>query len=117
MPSIAGGNPVSLGLVNVDATGTPELLTKNFSDMVATDAKPILAASVFIQAKPGNTGLLFFGDKNMVIATGVGVFVALAPGEAFSLSLEGSVNPFNIANYQIDANNTNDKAYVSYSRV
>ena len=117
MPSIAGGNPVSLGLVNVTATGTPELLTDNFSDMVAADAKPILAASVFIQAKPGNTGNLYFGDKNMVIATGVGVFAELAPGEAFSLSLEGSVNPFNIANYRIDADNNNDKAYVSFSIV
>lgn len=117
MPSIAAGNPISLGLVNVTASGTPELLTDNFSDMVATGAWPLMAASVFIQAKPSNTGNLFFGDKTMVIATGVGVFVELAPGEAFSLSLEGSVNPFNVANYRIDADNNDDKAYVSYSRV
>lgn len=117
MPSIAGGNPVSLGLVTVTASGTPELLTDNFSDMVAVGANSILAASVFVQAKPDNTGLIFFGDKTMVIATGVGVFVALAPGEAFSLSLEGSVNPFNIANYRLDAATSADKAYVSYARV
>lgn len=117
MPSIASGNPTSLGLVNVPSSGTLVVLTANFTDMTATDAKPILAASVFIQAKPANTGNIFFGDKTMVIATGVGVIVELAPGEAFSLSLEGSVNPFNIANYRIDAANTNDKAYVSFARV
>lgn len=117
MPSIAGGNPVSLGLVTVTASGSVELLTDNFSDMVADGAKPILAASVFIQGRPGNTGNIFFGDKTMVIATGVGVFVELAPGEAFSLSLEGSVNPFNIANYRLDAATSGDKAYVSFSRV
>ena len=115
MPSIPGGNPRPLGQLNVASAGTLVKLTQNFTDMEAADARTPLASSVFIQALPGNTGVIYFGTKTLVRATGVGVYVVLAAGEGFTLSLGSGINAFNILDYRIDANTANDKAYASFS--
>lgn len=118
MPTIAGGNPVPLGKVTVAVPGTLIKLTVNFPDMdTAAVGQPLHAAVLFIQALPGNIGPVYLGTVGLVRATGVGVYVSLAAGEGFTLSVQGAANPFNILDYRLDADAATDAVFASFTVV
>lgn len=131
MPTLPGGNPMSLGRVVVAASGTPVPVTKNFTDVDTqaeitsrTIAGRMGVKSILVQADPANDALvggansfIWVGKKGMVIATGVGVIAKLAPGQYISISdpvIQG--NTFNLADFFLDATDANGAAYVSATR-
>jgi hypothetical protein len=81
------------------------------------------AQAVAFQALPTNIGVVYIGHKGMVRASYVGVmFVIPAPGSAVTgpfitatLAVPNAPAALNVAQYFIDANNTNDGVLVTYT--
>ena len=118
MATFPGGNPTALGKVTVDAAGTPEKLTKNFSDLDPAIAAPEaaharLCKSIFVQALNSNTDLIVVGKRGLVRTTGVGVLAELSPGQSYSLWMNDAPNAFNIGDFRLDAVVTGEGAQVS----
>lgn len=119
MATFPKGNPTALGLLTVAVPGTLVNLTANFTDLLPTPDTPgaiveRLAKSISVQADPSNAGNIFVGVAGMLRATGVGVFIELAPGQFFTFSQNDAPNAFDVGDLFIDANTAADKAYAFY---
>ena len=118
MPSVPGGIPIALGLVNINSAGTPESILQNFTD-VDTPAKRVTAtwrgkvSAVTFKSKATNTGFIFVGDATLDKGTGTGVYADIPVGGSITVQSHDSGNLFNLADFFIDADNSDDKVYVS----
>lgn len=124
MATKPGGNPAALGLVTVAAAGTPVSVLQNFSGL-DTDAEArvgtlmgrLAVKSIFVQAKSGNSGVVYVGTRGMDSTTGDGVIAELAAGAAITIHSSESMNLFNLLDFFIDAATNDDAAYVTAVRV
>src|SRR5262245_54553520 len=105
----------SLGSVVIATPGTPARVTNNQS--VPTHRLP--AHSFLIEALSTNVGKVYIGTSNMNKTTLLGVCAILAIPTtnilpSFSATVAFSASAFNLADYFIDTDNTNDGALISY---
>ena len=119
MATFPKGNPVALGRVNVVTPGVLVNLTVNFTDLLPTPRTPgasyeRAAKSISVQADPANTGNIFVGVAGLTRATGVGVFIELAPGQLFTFSQNDAPNAFDVGDFFIDADTAADGGYAFY---
>ncbi|MHA2070134.1 MAG: hypothetical protein ACXABY_37685 [Candidatus Thorarchaeota archaeon] len=110
MPNIPSGTPMTLDRVNVAASGTPVSILQNF-----TKEWKGVVSSVLIKAPAANTGVIYVGKANMVIATGVGVIADIPIGGSITIG-DGNNNILSLRDIYIDAATNGDGAYVSAIR-
>lgn len=100
----------SFGKVAVASAGTPVRCTLNESDPTARYA----VQSISVQALAGNTGTnIYVGSASMNKSTGVGVYVAVPKGNQVDISIDLAPAGINANEVYIDADTTNDAAYIS----
>ena len=114
-----GGGPIRLGKVVVTLAITPEKVTKGLPAL--TDNGTIMGArkvqSIFIQALPGNTDVLYVGGPGIVVATGVDVMVSLTNGQSVTIKANETMNLFNLDDIYIAVAVNGEGAYVTAQRV
>ena len=114
-----GGGPIRLGKVIVTLAITPEKVTKNLPALTTNGT--IMGArkvqSIFIQALPGNTGVVYVGGPGLVVATGVDVMVSLPKGESITIKASETMNLFNLDDVFLAVATDADAAYVTAQRV
>lgn len=115
------GGLVSLGEVAVAAAGTPVSVLQNFTGL-DTEAERITAgwtgkcASILIQAKSDNAGIVYVGNRSDFDPTTGGLngcLAELAVGASISFGPNDTMNLLNIADFWIDALNNDDAVRVT----
>ncbi len=108
----------SQGIVTVASAGTPVVATQNQSPTTTRCA----AHSILFQQVSGNTGKIYICDRaSAVKATGVGVLAVLSiPTTNFLPSASATVtyspSAFDLSNYYIDADVSNEGCLISIIR-
>lgn len=118
--------PQWLGNVVVASPGTPVQITNvlqatsnGSGNIVGSATDPVLCNQVNINASPithtgaGNTGKIYFGTKNMVRATLVGVYAVISPGQGFQMTNNVALNIFDANQLYLDADTAGDAGYGS----
>lgn len=112
MPALAHNPVMPYGKRVVTAAGTPVLLfTTAEVPVTAQNVWPVRVSRIYIEALNSNTGFIYIGVKNMVVATMVNVLMSL-PGPNggqltnyanFTENFSGGTNNYRLQDYWIDA--------------
>ena len=105
-----------LGKITVPVAGTPVRCSSTQTIVPSGDSFPV--HSVLIQALTANSGKVYIGDRNMVVATLANVIAVLAipSGGAipsFSVALTLAPNAINLADLFLDVDVNGEGALVS----
>lgn len=86
----------------------------NFPNLETELSKGQGANLIHFQAARMNTGAVWIGRETLNKTTEVGIVHVLnGPGDSFSISSQGAINPFELSNFRVDVENSGEGVYVS----
>lgn len=113
MPYVPPSQPIPIGKLNTTAFGTPERITKNVAGTLTGNvdrSDDLLACTVKIRAKTGNTGNIYVGTAAVNRTTFAGCYDILAAGQELIIEDPLGRGVFKPADIWFDADNNTDVA-------
>lgn len=117
MPALAFNPICPFGKKTVTAAGTPQRLFTDAEIALASNGRwPTRVSRIYLEALNANTGFIYIGVSTLVKATLVGVIMTLAPPSGglitnyadFTENFAGGTNNYNLKDYWIDADTTEE---------